>query len=106
MENLFNEDNYIIEGLCANCEKRIGVFMFTVYGGLLCEDCAEQYLDTEDGHVEYILGIVEGEYSINDFSPDFLGHCVVQWNANKHMFALSEDEINRIEKDAKTLGIF
>ena len=77
----------------------------TVYGNHLCDDCWDEYINSEQGKVEYFILITNGAESISAFDADALGEIVVSWKNNKHLINLDEDEIEEIEAAAFKLGI-
>jgi hypothetical protein len=72
---------------------------------LLCPDCYDDYLFTDEGKVEYVIGIVRGDYPMDYFDADFLGEIGVQWNKHKKFFSLAPEVIADIEKRAKLIGL-
>lgn len=90
---------------CDKCLKPSESRLQTVYGSLLCEDCWDDYLFTDEGKVEYIVGIIRGDYPMEYFDADFLGHCAVQWQKHKGQFNISDEGIAHIEHRAKCLGL-
>ena len=90
---------------CDKCLRSVETRLLNVYGTLLCEDCWDDYLFTDEGKVEYIIGITRGDYPIEYFDADFLGMCATQWYKNKDQFDISDDEIARIEDLAKLIDL-
>lgn len=73
-------ENYYIKRPCDKCLKPVESRLLNAYGALLCEDCWDDYLFTDEGKVEYIIGITRGDYPMEYFDADFLGLCATQWN--------------------------
>lgn len=73
---------------CNNCDKVLGEYLLTAYGDAICEDCWDEYICTEDGRVEYLLGICRGDYPASDFDYDFLKSVAKSWEINKNMLKL------------------
>lgn len=93
---------------CAKCGQQLKSFNFfttTAYGEDRCEFCFDDYLMTDRGKVEYIIGIAEGELDLNDYDADFLGHAATCWNKYKDELNLSLRFIKEVEDEAKQLGI-
>ena len=93
--------------VCTECGTYTccGKSYHTAYGDLLCADCYDDYLFTDEGKVEYVIGIVSGDYSMDCFDADFLGEIGVQWNRFKKFFELAPEVIADIEKRAKFIGL-
>jgi DNA-directed RNA polymerase subunit RPC12/RpoP len=90
---------------CAKCGKELRTFSRTAYGENRCLDCFDDYLMTDKGKVEYLIGIVKGELDIKDYDADFLGHVAVCWNKYKEQLNISVQEIITLEEQAEVLGI-
>lgn len=93
---------------CAKCGKDLSKetsFVETAYGETRCEYCYDDYLMTDRGKVEYLIGITMGELDINDYDADFLGHVSVCWNKYKGELAISQRLIKEVEEKARALGI-
>lgn len=93
--------------ICTECGEYLccGKYYNTAYGERLCPDCYDDYLFTDEGKVEYVIGIVEGDYPMNSFDADFLGEIGVQWNKHKKYFELDSAIIEDIEKRARFIGL-
>lgn len=93
--------------VCHECGEYLccGKAFSTAYGELLCADCYDDYLFTDEGKVEYLIGLVQGDYPMDMFDPDFLGELGVQWNKHKKHLALPEDTIIYVESKAKLIGL-
>ena len=90
---------------CAKCGKELRTFSRTAYGENRCLDCFDDYLMTDKGKVEYLIGIVKGELDIKDYDADFLGYVAVCWNKYKEQLNISVQEIITLEEQAEVLGI-
>ena len=88
---------------CAKCGKELRTFSETAYGEKRCLDCFDDYLMTDRGKVEYIIGLVNGELDIKDYDADFLGHAAVCWR--KYYWDLPYELRSMVEVSAKQLGI-
>ena len=96
----------MIINCCDKCYKRTNNLILNIYGALLCEDCWDEYINTPEGKVEYLVGIVKSEYPVSSFDPDFLGYALVQWHKNRSQLDISDEEIEAIENRLKLLEIF
>ena len=47
---------------CTRCEDTGREYFITAYGDILCEDCWDDYICTDEGKVEYLIGICKGDY--------------------------------------------
>lgn len=90
---------------CAKCGKETGTILTTVYGEDRCELCYDDYLMTDKGKVEYFVGIITGDLSIEDYDADFLGHVVTCWKKYRDELILSIKTIRLIEIEAAKLGL-
>lgn len=90
---------------CVKCGKSVDEPIITAYGEHRCADCFADYLLTDRGKVEYLIGIVKGDYPMDYFDVDFLGHVSVCWNKYKDNLALTAKEINEIEVKAMLFGL-
>jgi recombinational DNA repair protein (RecF pathway) len=91
---------------CANCDKTLGRDFFkTAYGDFLCEDCWDDYICTQAGKLEYLIGICRGDYPADDFDTDFLGEVAVSWMINYNKLDLTPQERSEIEEEARRLGL-
>lgn len=90
---------------CAKCDKLMVEHFVTAYGEHCCEDCWDDYLMTDKGKVEYLIGICRGDYPASDFDADFLGHVATCWNKYKECLNISVQQVISIEEKAEQLGI-
>lgn len=90
---------------CANCDKTRGEFLKTAYGDYLCEDCWDDYICSDAGKLEYLIGICRGDYPAEDFDADFLGSVATSWMTHYNQLELSPEEIMEIEEKAKELKL-
>lgn len=95
---------------CVKCGKVLKEYFgeesfITVFGEERCSDCYEDYLMTDKGKVEYLIGIVRGNSSISDFDADFLGWISVCWAKYRDELDMTLAEIHDIEEKAINLGI-
>ena len=92
--------------LCAKCGKQLnGEFFKTIYGEFRCSNCYDDYLMTDHGKAEYILGIAKGDFPMSDFDADFLGYASVCWNKYRDEFDLTLLDLYEIEAEARKIGI-
>ena len=90
---------------CANCDKTGGEFLKTAYGDWLCEDCWDDYICTEAGMLEYLIGICRGDYPVDEFDADFLGAVAKSYRINYNLLDLTAEQLTEIEQKAMALGI-
>lgn len=90
---------------CANCDKTGVEFLKTAYGDFLCENCWDDYINTEAGKLEYLIGICRGDYPASEFDSEFLGEVVVSWMTHYHMLDFTPQERFELEEKARELGI-
>ena len=90
---------------CANCDKTGGEFLKTAYGDFLCEDCWDDYICSEAGMLEYLIGICRGDYPAEEFDADFLGAVVKSWMINYNMLDFEPMQIAELEDKARELGL-
>lgn len=89
---------------CDRCEIS-GDLHLTIYGELLCEDCWDDYINSEQGRVEYLVSITKGAEDLRTFDADFLGVVARSWNKYKDYTVFSNTEKSEIETTAKRLNI-
>ena len=90
---------------CANCGKTKGEFLKTAYGDFLCDDCWDEYICTEAGKLEYMIGICNGDYPASDFDADFLGEVAVSWMTHYNMLDFTPQQRFELEEKARKFGI-
>lgn len=88
---------------CEKCNKTTYNLLETVYGEILCEDCWDEYINTERGLVEYFGNIICEEAKMTDFDADFLCSVIASWN--KYKYILPIDLVYDWEKLAKNIGL-
>ena len=90
---------------CVKCGKPLGEHFITAYGEKRCADCYDDYLMTDKGKVEYIIGIVRGDFPMDHFDADFLGWATSCWRKYWEQIQLPISEIKNIESKAEAFGI-
>lgn len=90
---------------CANCGREDKTFFKTAYGPWLCEDCWDDYLMTDNGKVEYLIGICNGDYPMSNFDADFLGEVAMSWRRFIMSLDYTDEELSEFEKIAISLGL-
>jgi hypothetical protein len=60
---------------------------------------------TDKGKVEYLLGIVRGEFPMDYYDADFLGYVAVCWRKYRDEFNLTLRDLYEIEAKAEELGL-
>ena len=66
-------------GYCAKCDTHYRELLKTAYGDYICVDCWDEYINTDEGMLEYLIGICNDDYPISDFDADFLGEVAVSY---------------------------
>ena len=79
-------------------------FSDTAYGEHLCDDCWDEYINSRDALVEYVIGIANADYDVTDFDDSVLVDMAACWHENKKNLALSAAEIAQVEADAAANG--
>ena len=92
-------------GYCANCESHRKELLKTAYGDCICEDCWYDYVCSDTGKLEYLIGIVNGDYPAEFFDAEFLGEVAVSWKTHYHMLDFTPQERLTIEEKAHELGL-
>jgi recombinational DNA repair protein (RecF pathway) len=91
---------------CANCDKTLGGDSFkTAYGDWLCEDCWDDYINTEAGKLEYLIGICAGDLPVEEFDADFLYEVAKSYRINYEKLDLTREQKAALEEKAMELGI-
>lgn len=90
---------------CAYCNKTHGEFLQTAYGYYLCENCWDEYINTDAGRIEYLIGICNGELPIEEFDADFLCEVAKSWRTHSRQLIRGSQYALEIENKAKELGI-
>lgn len=91
---------------CANCDKTLGGDSFkTAYGDWFCEDCWDDYICSDAGMLEYLIGICQGDLPVEEFDADFLGAVAESWREHSKMLDLTAEQLTEIEQKAVELGI-
>lgn len=91
---------------CANCNKTgSGDFFKTAYGDWLCEDCWDDYINTDMGRLEYLISICTGDCPVEEFDADFLYEAAKSYRINYNMLDLTAEQLTELEQKAKDLGI-
>ena len=92
---------------CGNCEEPYSddELNKTAYGDYLCDYCWSDYICSEAGKHEYLIGICKGEYPVSDFDADFLGEVANSWRKHNRSLEFLPSERAEIEIKARELGI-
>jgi hypothetical protein len=90
---------------CDECGSRKKELLKTAYGDYLCEDCWDDYICTDPGKLEYLIGICNGDYPASDFDADFLGEVAESWKTNSNMVDLTPKQKSELEEKARELGL-
>jgi hypothetical protein len=91
---------------CANCDKTLsGDFFKTAYGDLLCEGCWDEYICSDAGKLEYLIGICHGDLPVEEFDAEFLGEATKSFLENKTDLDLEPFQLLELEDKARELGL-
>ena len=91
---------------CEKCGKETKDTFVTIYGEQRCDLCYDDYIMTDKGKVEYLVGLVSaGQLNIKDYDSDFLGHVAVCWKKYRDELCLTMKAIKIIEDKAHELGL-
>lgn len=82
---------------CEKCGKHGTVLRKNAYGFYLCPDCWAEYAASDEGLVEYYIGIAAGEYKFEAFSAEDMGNIDLSWREHKDSLNRTPEEIERIE---------
>ena len=91
--------------ICTNCYGSKAELLRTAYGDYICDDCWYDYVCSKTGKLEYLIGIINGDYPASDFDADFLGEAAESWRANNNLLDLTPKERFELEEKARELGI-
>lgn len=91
--------------ICANCEETKAVLLKTAYGDFICEDCWDDYINTDTGRLEYLIGICNGDYPAEEFDAEFLGEVAKSYRMNYAMLNITHQQRFELEEKAKELGL-
>ena len=92
-------------GYCANCDTTRKELLKTAYGDFLCEDCWDDYICSDAGRLEYLIGICYGDLPVEEFDAEFLGLVAKSWKEHSQALELTTDQKLAIEDKAIKLGI-
>ena len=90
---------------CIKCNRKVDDLFESLYGETMCEYCWDDYLMTDKGKVEYLVGIVRGDYPMDYFDADFLGHVAVCWNKYRWELKMPNSDLQEIEAKAREIGL-
>ena len=92
-------------GYCANCDSHRKELLKTAYGDFLCEDCWDDYINTETGRLEYLIGICNEDYPMDEFDADFLGEVAKSYMINYDKLDFTPTQRFELEEKARKLGL-
>lgn len=92
-------------GYCANCDTHHKELLKTAYGDFLCVDCWDEYINTDTGRLEYLIGICNGDYPVDEFDADFLGEVAKSYRIHYAMLDLTPSQRLELENKARALGL-
>ena len=91
--------------VCDCCSKIGNDIKQTAYGDFLCEDCWDEYIDSDRGKIEYFINILMGEENQDSYDADFLGEAAASWSKYKHLLGISEKLLAEFDEIAFFLGL-
>lgn len=92
---------------CRKCGKPLEAdAIFTnAYDEIRCEYCYDDYLMTDRGKVEYFLGICKGDFPMDHYDADFLGHIATCWKKYRNELYIPAKVLADIEIHAACIGL-
>jgi hypothetical protein len=90
---------------CAECDTHRRDLIKTAYGDYLCEDCWDDYINSDAGRLEYLIAICNEESFVDEFDADFLIGVAKSWMLNFSALDLTPQERYDLEQKARKLGI-
>lgn len=90
---------------CDKCGEANAELLRTAYGDRLCEDCWDEYICSDAGKLEYLIGICCGDLPLEEFDADFLCSVAKSWIVNNKLLNLTDEQRAELEEKAKELGI-
>ena len=90
---------------CDNCDQMGLALTKTSYGDYLCEHCYNEYINTEEGMLEFLVGICNDELDPEMFDADFLGEVAKSWQLHYDELDFTPLQCMQIEEKARELGI-
>lgn len=94
-----------VTAIQCDCCKAETALLKNAYGQYLCTDCWNDYLTTERGQVEYVIGATSGEYKGEAFSHIDRRYITNAWNEHSDELGKTAAELEAIEKAAEDAGI-
>lgn len=92
-------------GYCTKCDTHHRELLKTAYGDYICVDCWDEYINTDAGMLEYLIGICNDDYPMSDFDADFLGAVSVSYQRNNNKLDFTEEQRLELEDKAHKLGL-
>ena len=92
-------------GYCNKCDSHHKELLHTAYDEFICVDCWDDYITTDHGLLEYMIGICNGDYPASDFDADFLGEVALSWKRHFHKVALPPHTVAAITINAHLKGL-
>lgn len=87
-------------GFCPECDELVDYSknITNIFGEEMCEDCFDDFLDTDRGYAEIFFHHCEG-FSEGDFADaDDVNKMIASWKKYRHELNFSEEEIKQYEK--------
>ena len=92
-------------GYCDKCDTHHKELLKTAYGEYICEDCWDEYICSDEGKLEYLVGICRGDYPASDFDADFLGEVLMSWKRHHNKVVLPPHAVAAITLNAHIKGL-
>ncbi len=90
--------------MCSKCMCTSYDLIQSAFGDELCEDCWDEYINSDEGLVEYFISICEDE-NPEEFDADFLCSVVRAWLEYLPKLALTGQRISELNQKAKELNL-
>lgn len=89
---------------CSKCGCSTYEPIKTAFGDSLCEDCWDEYINSDRGLIEYFRSICEEE-NPEEYDADFLCSVKRAWNEYSNDVYLTGQDIYELEKKAREIGL-
>ena len=90
---------------CSKCGCSTYDLIKTAFGASLCEDCWDEYINSDRGLIEYFIAICNEDYSLEELDADFLCSVIRAWNEYSNDVYLTGQDIYELEKKAREIGL-
>lgn len=90
--------------MCSKCKCTSYDLIYSAFGDELCDDCWDEYINSDKGLVEYFISICEDE-NPDEFDADFLCSVSRAWLEYLPKLALTGQRISELNQKAKELNL-